>query len=252
MSEAEISRRDMLKKMALALGAAFLPAADAHASAGRIYLAVPFHWQHHTLSCEAAALRMAAHYFGATWSEDELLRRMPVDTAQPRLEGDQVVWSDPNLVFPGNVNGWQLYQGGLRERPERARGRLWGYGLHAPAIADMATRIGLSAEVLGGLGDVYESIDRGRVPIVIVPDGGRVEARRWAWYTPAGHAVRVINREHSVVVKGYSDGYVWVNDPKGQVARYDRGPFERAFSLLNSAVAIGRGARMAPVRHFAL
>lgn len=250
--DTQISRREMLKKMALALGAALFPPGAARASAGRVYLDVPFHWQHHTLSCEVAALRMAAHYFGAAWSEDELLRRMPVDAAQPQMVGDQVVWFDPNRVFPGNVNGWQLYQGGLREHPERTRGRLWGYGLHAPAIADLATRIGLRAEVLGGLGDVYETIDRGRVPIVIVPDGGRVDARKWVWYTPAGHAVRVMNREHSVVVKGYSAAHVWVNDPKGKIARYDRALFERAFSLLGSAVAVGRGHRIAPGKHFAL
>jgi len=248
----EISRREMLKQMALAFGAVFFPPVDARVSTDRIYLDVPFHWQHHTLSCEVAALRMAAHYFGAAWTESDLLQRMPMDPAQPQVIGGEVVWSDPNRIFPGNVNGWQLYRGGVREHPERARQRLWGYGIHAPAIANLATRIGLRAEVLGWVGDVYDSIDQGRVPIVIVPDGGVAEAEQWLWYTPAGRPVRVMNREHSVVVKGYSAAQVWVNDPKGKVARYDRDVFERAFSLLRSGVAVRAGYRMGPGRHYAL
>jgi uncharacterized protein YvpB len=248
----EISRREMLKQMVLAFGAALFPQVDSDVSAGRLYLDVPFHWQHHTLSCEVAALRMAARYFGVAWSEDELLRRMPADATQPQVVGDQVVWCDPNRVFPGNVNGWQLYRGGALEHPERARQHLWGYGIHASAIATLATRIGLRAEVLDSVADVYDSIDRGRVPIVIVPDGGVAQAQLWMWYTPHGQVARVMNREHSVVVKGYSAEQVWVNDPKGKVARYDREVFERAFSLLKSGVAIGPGHRMSPGRNWAL
>jgi hypothetical protein len=174
---------------------------------------------------------------------------MPADPAQPQVVDQQVVWADPNRVFPGNVNGWQLYRGGVREYPYRARRRLWGYGIHAPAIANLATRIGLSAELLHDVSDVYDSIDRARVPIVIVPHAGRTEAELWVWYTPGGRPVRVMNGEHSVVVHGYSATQVWVNDPKGKVARYERGAFERAFALLKSGVAIARKCRMGVTLH---
>jgi uncharacterized protein YvpB len=177
---------------------------------------------------------------------------MPTDPTQPRLESGQVIWADPNRIFPGNANGWQLYQGGMQEHPERARQRLWGYGIHAPAIADLATRIGLHAELFDDVSYVYHSIDRGRVPIVIVPDGGRLVAESWVWYTPYGQRIRVTNREHSVVVKGYNAEQVWVNDPKGKISRYDRHAFEQAFRLLRSGVAIGQRVRMAPGRLFAL
>jgi uncharacterized protein YvpB len=101
-------------------------------------------------------------------------------------------------------------------------------------------------------GDVYDSIDRGRVPIVIVPDGGNVKAELWTWYTPTGQPVRVMNREHAVVVQGYSAEQVWVNDPKGKVARYDRGAFEQAFRLLKSALSIGPRPRVKIGKHYAL
>jgi uncharacterized protein YvpB len=163
-----------------------------------------------------------------------------------------VIWANPNRVFPGNVNGWQLYRGGMQEHPERVRQRLWGYGIHAPAIANLATRIGLHAEVFDEVSHVYNSIDRAQAPIVIVPDGGVPVAESWVWYTPNGQPIRVSNREHSVVVKGYNAEQVWVNDPKGKVARYDRDVFEQAFSLLRSGVAIGQRSRMGPGRLFAL
>ncbi len=247
-----MDRRAFLKQAALALGLTFLPQSRSTPSTARAYLDVPFLWQHHTLSCEVAALRMAARYYGAAWSEDELLRLMATEATQPRIVGGQVVWADPNRLFPGNVNGWQLYRGGVWEHPERVRQRLWGYGIHAPAIAELATRIGFRAELLHAAGDVYDSIDRGRVPIVIVPDGGKVEAELWTWYTPTGRPVRVMNREHSVVVQGYGADQVWVNDPKGKMARYDRGAFEQAFRLLKSAVAIGPRPRATIGKHYAL
>jgi uncharacterized protein YvpB len=249
---AEISRRDFVKGLACAFGMLSFPQARSRLFGARTYLDVPFLFQHHTLSCEIAALRMAARYCGIAWGEDELLRRMPAELTQPESVGGQVVWADPNRVFPGNVNGWQLYRRGVHEHPERARQRLWGYGIHAPVIANLATQIGLRAEILQDVREIYDSIDHGRVPIVIVPDGGLAEAVLWEWFTPAGWPVRVMNREHSVVVKGYNAERVWVNDPKGKVAHYDRAAFERAFSLLRSGVAIGRGFGIGPSRHFAL
>ena len=119
----------------------------AHADSDRRLLPVPFHYQRHTLTCEIAALRMAAEYHGQVWAEESLLIFMPKDEGQPRYEGDSVVWADPNRKFPGNVRGWQLYRDGLRHYPQRARAGLWGYGLHAPVVAEMATRMGLTAEL---------------------------------------------------------------------------------------------------------
>lgn len=202
-------------------------------------LKIPFHYQRHALTCEMAALRMAAEYFGVVRSEQELLRLMPHEPAQPRLENAQVIWADPNHAFPGNIRGWQLYRGGMAEHPDRARRGLWGYGVHAPAIAGVAARLGLWADLFYEAGAVYRFLDRRRVPIVLVPDGGRSEAALWSWTTPQGSTVAVMNAEHSVVVRAYDDAWVWVHDPKGKVGRYSRGVFEKAFGLLRSGVAIG-------------
>ena len=234
-----LTRRRFLKGGALVAASLLLSPFPTHADSERRLLPVPFHYQYHTLTCEIAALRMAARYHGQVWSEDDLLKLLPIEEHQPRYESGSVVWADPNLAFPGNFQGWQLYHGGLDKHPERARWGQWGYGIHAPVIADLAVRIGLAAEVFDRVEAVYDAVDADCVPIVIVPDGGRDRAVRWQWHTPRGKPVTVINAEHSVVVRGYSEQTVWVHDPKGKVWSYPRDRFERAFALLGSGVAIG-------------
>ncbi|MBN1656803.1 MAG: C39 family peptidase [Anaerolineae bacterium] len=234
-----LTRRQFLWTGAMAAVSLLLPPSPVHAVSDRRLLPVPFHYQRHTLTCEIAALRMAAEYHGQIWTEESLLTFVPIDERQPRHEGDSVVWADPNLTFPGNIGGWQLYRGGLQEHPERAKRGQWGYGLHAPVIADLATRMGLAAELFDQVEAVYAGLDRGHVPIVIVPDAGRDQAIKWQWHSPQGTPVTVMNAEHAVTVRGYDSQRVWVNDPKGKVWSYPRDRFERAFALLSSGVTIG-------------
>ena len=205
----------------------------------RVSLAVPRFRQQRSLSCEMASLRMAAHYLKVIRSESELVRILPRNVAQPRFENRKLIWADANRVFPGNIRGWQLYHGGMRQIPSRARRNGWGYGVYGPGIAEVATKIGLRAEVFDEVDHVYATLDRGQVPIVIVPCRGRSTTRKWHWYSPQGEVVPAINGQHAIVVTGYNDRRVWVNDPLGQVSSYQRLVFERAFSLLTSGVALG-------------
>jgi hypothetical protein len=221
--------------------------ASAPVDAERVYLPVPRFRQQRSLSCEMASLRMAAHYQTVVRSESELVRILPKDTTQPRFENKRLIWADANTVFPGNIRGWQLYHGGLRDQPHRARRHAWGYGIYAPGIAEVATQIGLTAEVFDQADYVYTSLDRGHVPIVIVPCSGRSTSRKWSWYSPKGDVVPAINSEHAIAVVGYNDRWVWVNDPLRKVSSYDRVVFERAFALLASGVAIGPPKKVVPV-----
>jgi len=213
----------------------------------RVYLAVPRFHQQRSLSCEMASLRMAAHYLTVVRSEQELVRILPKDTAQPRIEDGRLIWADANRIFAGNIRGWQLYHGGMRRQPRRARRGLWGYGVYAPGIAEVAIKIGLEAEVFDQVDHVYAALDKGHVPIVIVPCRGRSTSRKWHWYSPQGDVVPAINSEHAVAVVGYNERNVWVNDPLKKVSRYERIVFERAFALLSSGVAVGPPKRVVPV-----
>lgn len=227
--------------------AATLDAPKAKPELDRLLLPVPHMYQQRSLSCEMASLRMAAQYQKVTRSETELVRLMPADTAQPRIVEGKVVWADPNKVFAGNVRGWQLTCTGLRQYPQRARSKAWGYGIYAAGIAEVAAKIGLQAEVFDEVMYVYATLEQGDVPIVIVPCSGRSTSRKWCWYAPDGTAVPAIDGEHAIVVMGYNDQRVWVRDPLGRVSSYERIVFERAFALLTMGVRIGPHVPVVPV-----
>lgn len=214
----------------------------------RVHLAVPRFRQRLSLSCEMASLRMAAHFHKVVHTEPQLVRILPRDTTQPRMEGKTLIWADANRIFPGNIRGWQLYHGGMSQYPRRARINGWGYGIYAPGIAEVATQIGLQAKVFDQVDYVYTALDRGQVPIVIVPCRGKSTTRKWKWFSPQGDVVAAINSQHAIAVTGYNDKRVWVNDPLGQVSSYERVVFERAFALLTSGVAIGPPKTSLPAR----
>lgn len=222
--------------------------ATASEEVDRVHLAVPRFRQQLSLSCEMASLRMAAHYHKVIRAEADLVRILPRDAAQPRFENNKLIWADANRVFPGNIRGWQLYDGGMRQSPQRARAKGWGYGVYGPGIAEVATKIGLQAEVFDQVDHVYTALDRGQVPIVIVPCSGRSTTRKWNWFSPQGDVVPAINSQHAIVVVGYNDRQVWVNDPLGKVSSYERIVFERAFALLASGVSVGPPKTSVPPR----
>jgi uncharacterized protein YvpB len=213
----------------------------------RVYLPVPQYHQQRSLSCEMAALRMAAQYHKVTRTETELVQLMPADTTQPKLSGGKVIWADANRVFAGNIRGWQFYYNGLSHYPQRSSTKGWGYGIHALGIAEVATKIGLQAEVFDKVDYVYKILDGGDVAVVLVPCSGRSTTRKWCWYTAKGTAVSVIDGEHAIVVRGYNGQRVWVNDPLGRVSVYERIVFERAFRLLSMGVRIGPPVPTVPV-----
>ena len=204
-----------------------------------VLLAVPPFRQQRSLSCEMAALRMAAAFQGVSRSETDLVALLPADKSQPRAEGQRVIWADAERVFAGNIRGWQLHYGGLRSYPSRARRGAWGYGVHAPGIAEVAARLGLEAQLFDSADQVFRALDRGHPVVVIVPCSGKSTARKWTWYTAKGVPVDVIDSEHAVTVRGYDERSVLVHDPLGAAASYARGVFQRAFDLLKSGVEIG-------------
>lgn len=201
-----------------------------------------------------ACLRMAAAYMGHEVSEETLLELLDFEATPLHLQRDgSLVWGDPNRGFIGNIDGWQIYYGGLREHPPTRRHVWWwGYGVYPKAIAEVATSLGLAAYLIDSLDDVYWHLDRGRPVIPIVPADGVTETVRWSWHTESGDRVPVINREHSVVLQPrYDQDRLAVNDPmlnrRQQIHDYTHGDFARAFSLLSMAVAIGRQRRLSTV-----
>ena len=154
-------------------------------------LNVLFRKQEHSLSCEAAVLRMVLNYHGVEVSEDEVLEKLPFDST--RRSGN--VWGEPDLGFVGDVDGKMGVD---------------GYGVHWGPLAITAANWKQIKIIKHGLAeDLVEHISQGR-PVIIWGYLGR--GRPMSWLTLEGKKVYAINGEHTFVVYGY-DGPA--DNPKG-------------------------------------
>src|ERR1700682_4291703 len=101
-------------------------------------LDIKIHYQEHTLTCEAAALKMALAYEGIAVDEMTLIRYMTNDRrpAQFDAKGRLVAWGDPAQGFVGDPDG----------RIER----LTGYGVYFGPVATAATEAGAHSIRAGG------------------------------------------------------------------------------------------------------
>ncbi|OGN00611.1 MAG: hypothetical protein A3F98_00510 [Candidatus Yanofskybacteria bacterium RIFCSPLOWO2_12_FULL_41_8] len=152
-----------------------LPAAD-------VVLPLKFHRQEHSLSCEAATLKMVLDYHGIDVSESEVISKIPVDATV--RSGD--VWGDPHVGFVGNVDGKMMID---------------GYGVYWEPIAVVASEWKKTGIIKNGsVSDLVGHISEGR-PIIIWGYLGR--GRPVSWKTPDGETVRAVNGEHTRVVYGY-------------------------------------------------
>jgi uncharacterized protein YvpB/uncharacterized coiled-coil protein SlyX len=189
---------------------AVTPAPTPHSvdTPAEIRLQVPIQTQSYNLSCEASAASMAANYLGIPLTEADVL------SALPRHE-------NPHVGFRGSLDG---PHGGLDD-----------YGVYADPVAAVLEAAGLrAAPVTGGLDGIRQAVARGH-PVL-----AWITYDTWA-QTPVevvlstGDAVTLVNYEHVVVVTGYDQAGVWVNDPyDGQQEYYPSADMARALSYLGN------------------
>lgn len=160
-------------------------AENANQPAPTVRLAVPYHRQEHSLSCEVAALKMVLGYYGERVSEADLIAQLPMADPGPRRPGN--VWGDPDLGFVGDIDG-RIPNG--------------GYGVYEAPIVELAGRY-RSAEAITGvaLQDLLTEVDAGR-PVIVWGTLGT--GRDISWTTPLGKPVQAVYGEHTRVVIGFS------------------------------------------------
>lgn len=161
-----------------------LPAAD-------VVLPLKFHRQEHSLSCEAATLKMVLGFHGINVSESEIINKTSTDLTD--RAGD--VWGDPNLGFVGNIDGKMMVD---------------GYGVHWGPLAVAASHWKKTSIIKNGLAvDLVRHIAEGR-PVIIWGYLGR--GLPVTWKTPEGKVIRAVNGEHTRVVYGYKGS---ADNPEG-------------------------------------
>ncbi len=171
--------------------------------------------------CEATALTMLLHFHGVEITKEEVALDMP-KSAEPEYYGD-----NPNQTFIGNPFSND------------------GYGVYSPVILDMiewylpGQRVDLSG---GSFEVIYDSIDKGEPVIIwatikmIPPEPGN------AWMLPSGKIFGWTKHEHALVVVGYDDEFIYINDPyTGKKESYPKElVIERWTNLGKQAVSIKR------------
>jgi len=150
-----------------------------------VKLAVPYHHQEHTLSCEIASLLMALNYQGVKITESDLIKDLPVSDPGPRQAGN--IWGDPNLGFVGNIDG---------NMPNT------GYGVYEQPIYDLAIKY-RSAKILTNapLADLITELYKGN-PIVVWGVVGK--GRDISWKTAEGKVIVAKFDEHARTLIGYT------------------------------------------------
>jgi uncharacterized protein YvpB len=190
-------------------------------------LDVPIYRQQHTLSCEAAALRMALGSLGTDVSEAAILARLPRDPTPRRVQADgSMIWGDPDVGFVGAWDG--VY---LRD----------GYGVYDGPIAEVAQSFGFDSTVHQRGADprrLYDAVRQGSPVVVWVPYALTVKGRG-AWTTPAGVTVPYVVTEHCVVLCGVDlDGILYADPLQPALVPATYQAFETAFAEIDNRAVI--------------
>lgn len=170
-------------------------------------LDIPLLAQERNLSCEAATIRMILSFYGRNIAEDEVLKTFPIDP-------------NPKKGFRGNVDG-----------------RVWGfndYGANPEVVSQVLATFGVPSTY--GYNLTEESLKKhllkGKPAIIwvsITNPNPKVKEIKIG-----DDLVELVAGEHTVVVKGYKDGFFYINDPWFKTLEDQRVPDTLVVSSLES------------------
>lgn len=150
--------------------------------------------------CEITSLTMLLHFYGYDMDKTDLLPEMLWDETPIRWDKNGIsYWGHPNTGFVGDItlnsSGFGIYHAALFPLLEQ----------YIPTAIDLTERpfSDLEAQVSQGIPVVVWTTLHYRTP----------RADQWVeWDTPIG-PIRTTHLEHAVLLVGYDEDYVYVNDP---------------------------------------
>ena len=176
---------------------------------GGVSLSVPLYGQQRSLSCEAAAARMFAEFYGVALGEGWF------QTAFSSSD-------NPHVGFRGNVD---CVFGGIDD-----------YGVHAEPVARALLAAGVPASVRYGVtyDELRAALDRGSLVMVWTSPRGDT------YDMPGGY--RLVPEEHTYVVTGYDSAGFTVNDPLYGGRRLKLAAIP-GWELFGNVAVVGHGER---------
>ncbi|MCZ8511371.1 C39 family peptidase [Paenibacillus filicis] len=177
------------------------PAATAPAAPSRVLLDAPAIRQHPELrsGCEVTSLAMLLQFYNVDKSKMELASELKRDTTPIRWNGDGSIasWGNPNLGFVGDIYGNSK-----------------GFGIYHTALFELLHRYAPSAvDLTDKPFDVLEKQLKKGIPSVVWTTINFQVPEEWVvWDTSVG-PIRTTFMEHAVLLVGYDEENVYVNDP---------------------------------------
>lgn len=151
--------------------------------------------------CEVTSLAMLLQYKGHNVNKFSLAEEISKDSTPYTVQNDIIYFGNPNLGFVGDIYN-------------KSNKGLGAY--HRPIFELMSNYVGSEALDITGCNesDIYFYVSRNKPVWVIInttfkhlPDESFEN-----WVTPEG-IIEITYREHSVLVVGYDNSYIYFNDP---------------------------------------
>nr|WP_264373550.1 C39 family peptidase [Paenibacillus psychroresistens] len=170
--------------------------------------------------CEVTALTMLLQHAGVIVDKMQLAKEIKKDPTEYKEKDGRIYFGDPNVGFVGDMETFN--------KP--------GFGVYHGPIAELAESY-LPDRIIDLTGaefqDILYFINRG-VPVWIITNM-KFEALKpedyQLWITPGGE-MTITRKEHSVLIVGYDDKFIYINDPNGITEKVEKKPFIEAWDQM--------------------
>jgi len=148
--------------------------------------------------CEIVSLTMLLNFYGIGKSKMELVDEMVKDPTPIRWSSGKIAyWGHPNTGYVGDVTG-------------KSR----GFGIYSAALLEtLKANIPTAVDLTGGPFEAIERQIADGFPVIVWTTIDFNVPQKWVeWDTPIG-PIRTTFMEHAVLMVGYDEQNVYVNDP---------------------------------------
>jgi uncharacterized protein YvpB len=151
--------------------------------------------------CEITSLAMLTNYLKLPFDRQELIKILASDETplQNAQDGSIEVWGDPDVGFVGDITGKEM-----------------GYGVYHKPISDLLAYIS-NGNAVDLTGNDFSEIERQITldhPVIIWTTSNFAPVDDWVeWKTLDGDTIHATFDEHAVLLVGFDEEYVYVNNP---------------------------------------
>jgi uncharacterized protein YvpB len=151
--------------------------------------------------CEVTSLAMLLGHAGVNVNKMTLAKEIKRDPTPYEQKDGKIFFGNPYDGFVGDMYSFDNPGLGVYHGPIAALGEKYLPG----RIVDLTGK---------NFNAVYQQLDKGKpVWVIVTSTYAYLPESYWqTWHTPSGK-VKVTKKEHSVLVTGYDDKYIYFNDP---------------------------------------